>query len=728
MRKEKDIVQVSVKAEESDVITESASQRYFADFHALLTKPCCHEIAVQGPRRDNKAQAIKDCEVLRQAFENEGEAGVKRIAANMDQKKAEASEVLEGIFSAMQRNIAPERLIPPGEGWVRFNDEMLWEPRSEVFFAQKGSQMGQYLARAGAGFKQVETPHVATEAAVAMRAGGANILRKGSKLDRTVLLPELKKIARLALKFPLSFLDSPASAFALFQGFRSAEAADWCAKNFHLKLIPLLAKKIHSWAAAELQRLLERVLSELDAEVLKSSHAFSGSSAVLALLLGDQLLVSAVGQFRVALLFDDDRSQQLLQGTDLCTEAERIEEARGLIRKEMLFRSPDGECNDAERVLMARSPFEVLQIEPSALDEKQVRTQYRKMALRVHPDKQSEDAETFKKAFARLDAAKEALENLCGADKAAVSELHQVLQAEVHTREGAAQLLGVDGAPLTETEQVAEEAEKSLRLGMKKLEKLEHLREHEQAAASLREAVETLRRPASREALPRQEALRLQPLATSRALGARDMRFPAPLVLMRPESVRWNVEQSCRVALLCGATSALTDEQLLSSSASFKRSPKASALRWCQETSAPSVVAACLRFEAKGSNEGPKRLKQSQPGSIFLRHILFRHQQLRVMDPAARRDGARSPAEAEATALKVLLQLQAEPQAFVRLCREHSDCASAEQPGALAGHMGWVARGEQEPSLEEAAFALQLNELGDLVATSRGVHLVQRIG
>ncbi|CAJ1341793.1 unnamed protein product, partial [Effrenium voratum] len=519
--------------------------------------------------------------------------------------------------------------------------------------------------------------------------------------------------------FPLSFLDSPASAFALFQGFRSAEAADWCAKNFHLKLIPLLAKKIHSWEAT----------TGPVGQIYSGSHAFSGSSAVLALLLGDQLLVSAVGQFRVALLFDDDRSQQLLQGTDLCTEAERIEEARGLIRKEMLFRSPDGECNDAERVLMARSPFEVLQIEPSALDEKQVRTQYRKMALRVHPDKQSEDAETFKKAFARLDAAKEALENLCGADKAAVSELHQVLQAEVHTREGAAQLLGVDGAPLTETEQVAEEAEKSLRLGMKKLEKLEHLREHEQAAASLREAVETLRRPASREALPRQEALRLQPLATSRALGARDMRFPAPLVLMRPESVRWNVEQSCRVALLCGATSALTDEQLLSSSASFKRSPKASALRWCQETSAPSVVAACLRFEAKGSNEGPKRLKQSQPGSIFLRHILFRHQQLRVMDPAARRDGAsRSPAEAEATALKVLLQLQAEPQAFVRLCREHSDCASAEQPGALAGHMGWVARGEQEPSLEEAAFALQLNELGDLVATSRGVHLVQRIG
>eukprot|EP00435_Cladocopium_sp_Y103_P009774 s5442_g2.t1 len=57
-----------------------------------------------------------------------------------------------------------------------------------------------------------------------------------------------------------------------------------------------------------------------------------------------------------------------------------------------------------------------------------------------------------------------------------------------------------------------------------------------------------------------------------------------------------------------------------------------------------------------------------------------------------------------------------EPNSFVKLCREHSDCASAEQPGTLAGHMGWVARGEQEPAMEEAAFALGLNEFGDLVA------------
>eukprot|EP00438_Fugacium_kawagutii_P004261 Skav214005 [mRNA] locus=scaffold1070:212108:214956:- [translate_table: standard] len=73
------------------------------------------------------------------------------------------------------------------------------------------------------------------------------------------------------------------------------------------------------------------------------------------------------------------------------------------------------------------------------------------------------------------------------------------------------------------------------------------------------------------------------------------------------------------------------------------------------------------------------------------------------MDPAARREGkARNCGEAEANALQ-------EPNSFVKLCREHSDCASAEQPGTLAGHMGWVARGEQEAPMEEAAFATWSN-------------------
>lgn len=33
-------------------------------------------------------------------------------------------------FAPRVTGFAQERLIPPGEGWVRFNDEMLWDPMS----------------------------------------------------------------------------------------------------------------------------------------------------------------------------------------------------------------------------------------------------------------------------------------------------------------------------------------------------------------------------------------------------------------------------------------------------------------------------------------------------------------------------------------------------------------------------------------------------------------------
>lgn len=36
--------------EESDIITESGSQKYFADFHALLTKPSCREVSASRRR------------------------------------------------------------------------------------------------------------------------------------------------------------------------------------------------------------------------------------------------------------------------------------------------------------------------------------------------------------------------------------------------------------------------------------------------------------------------------------------------------------------------------------------------------------------------------------------------------------------------------------------------------------------------------------------------------
>merc|ERR1719272_977918 len=162
-----------------------------------------------------------------------------------------------------------------------------------------------------------------------------------------------------------------------------------------------------------------------------------------------------------------------------------------------------------------------------------------------------------------------------------------------------------------------------------------------------------MRRPSSAEALPRQEALLRLGLPTSRALGARDLRSPSPIVLMEPETMAWHVpsDKHCRLALLCGATATLTDQQLSASTTSLLRQPKAAALRWCLDAdpSASSVGAVCVVFTPKNRRDdgGPaaKRQRtaaaamQQQAGCVFLWHILIRHQMLRTPDPNARREG-----------------------------------------------------------------------------------------
>mmetsp|Transcript_60118 Transcript_60118/g.155361 ORF Transcript_60118/g.155361 Transcript_60118/m.155361 type:complete len:799 (+) Transcript_60118:47-2443(+) len=761
-RSSKDVINISVECQESDIITDSSGEKYRAIFSALLHFPATRDLHVQGPERDTKAEAIKDSEVLGKAYEFEGEPGLRRVAERLERKtwsRAEITGAAESSFEGLLRDpqaktgTKVEKLIPPGEGWVRSNDEMLWDPRSEVYFVQIGTQMGKYLMKDSKTkqFQEVDTPHTSTEFAINARAGGASLVRKGAKMERTVMLPDMPKIARLALKFPLSFLDSPASAFSIFQGLRSAEAADWCAKNFHTRLLKALGGKIHNWETRELQTVLATVLRDMDSELLKGTTAFSGCNALLALLLGDRLVVSGIGQVRALLLFEDDSTRLLLAGTHDCLaekERERVEEAMGVIQDGLLHRTLET-TDDAQRILRAKNCFEVLSLEAGGpIDEKQIKAAYRKLVLKVHPDKRGDavDLDAYNKAFARLDSAKDEAETILSKDADACRELCKVLSANIHTRESAAELLGVDKTADTDTDSVTEEAEKACRWKIKSLEKLEASANKlfEQAKAICKEAVETIRRPGSSEALPRQEALLKVGLSTSRAMGARDLRFPTPIVKMEPESAAWSVPtagKGCRLALLVGATAALPSQRLVALGKGMLKQPKAAALRWCQEAdaSANSVGAICIGFEVRKrpGEQSPataKRLKTTslgsgEAGSVFLRHVLFRHSQLRHVDPMARREGAaKTVSEAEAAALETLRELLASPAAFGKICRERSDCQTGSQPGNMCGHLGWLGRGEQEPAVEEAAFSLEVNDFSDIVTTCRGIHIIQRLG
>jgi len=99
----------------------------------------------------------------------------------------------------------------------------------------------------------------------------------------------------------------------------------------------------------------------------------------------------------------------------------------------------------------------------------------------------------------------------------------------------------------------------------------------------------------------------------------------------------------------------------------------------------------------------------------------------------------RSPPEAETEIVALLRELlTSQPdangnvdvqrsEAFRKLCQQRSECSSADNAGKLCGDLGWVSRGQGDANFEQAALTLRIGEFSDVITTSRGIHLIQRI-
>ncbi|GAA5922880.1 peptidylprolyl isomerase ESS1 [Sporobolomyces koalae] len=62
------------------------------------------------------------------------------------------------------------------------------------------------------------------------------------------------------------------------------------------------------------------------------------------------------------------------------------------------------------------------------------------------------------------------------------------------------------------------------------------------------------------------------------------------------------------------------------------------------------------------------------------------------------------------------------PQAFADLARTQSDCSSARDGGDL----GYFGRNQMQKPFEDAAFALRVGEMSDIISTDSGVHIILR--
>lgn len=104
---------------------------------------------------------------------------------------------------------------------------------------------------------------------------------------------------------------------------------------------------------------------------------------------------------------------------------------------------------------------------------------------------------------------------------------------------------------------------------------------------------------------------------------------------------------------------------------------------------------------------------------VHTRHILIRYAGAR----SAGDDIERSQDEARAAAVAVRGLAAAEGTDFEALAREHSEDASAER----GGDIGSVGRGRMAAAYEEAAFALDVGAVSEVVETEFGFHVIQRV-
>lgn len=103
--------------------------------------------------------------------------------------------------------------------------------------------------------------------------------------------------------------------------------------------------------------------------------------------------------------------------------------------------------------------------------------------------------------------------------------------------------------------------------------------------------------------------------------------------------------------------------------------------------------------------------KFHQPKAVHLRHILFQIPQ------AA---GAEQKEKIRHKAQSVLREARAGKD-FAQLAREYSEEATAAQ----GGDVGWVIQGQMLPVLDKAAFGLKKGEVGDVVESPLGFHILK---
>lgn len=120
-------------------------------------------------------------------------------------------------------------------------------------------------------------------------------------------------------------------------------------------------------------------------------------------------------------------------------------------------------------------------------------------------------------------------------------------------------------------------------------------------------------------------------------------------------------------------------------------------------------------------NSGDHEVK---PEKVCASHLLVKHAQSRRPSSWKEATITRSPQEALQMIERYREMIVNNECDFRDLASTQSDCGSAKRQGDL----GWFGPGEMQKEFEDAAFALQVNELSGPVHSQSGIHLILRTG
>lgn len=730
---------------------------------------------VRGPRRKKRAEAIQDGLDLRSAcrdapkdmkLEAAQKRSVELLFTTWQPQELPRDDYVyqEEVEKPMRQRLARK---PRGTGWQRVGDK--------EFFRHCSAPMafdpvkGRYLKVDSVtnSYVDCDMPHDPIEYPLVVNTGASLVGQTDEDLNapdrpRSMLLKELVKTGA-AMKTPLFFLDQPAACFALFDGVRGGAAVEWCSKHFHTKLLPQLSASITSWHDPDLRDLFQSILAELDVQLVQQAGCcWEGVSVSIALLLGDRLVVASLGGTH-ALVIGPNGSWRALDGRHSPVSAEEQKRIKavgaeiegeasgcGVVQAPFVHKSlrprewqiqEEATAEEEVRRVLEASPdvFATLGLSPEdTVDGKAARSSYKKLALKVHPDKAPEELKVrAKEAFDKVEKAAAAVEAFCETDVEATQCLLRVLHGAGSskasmTRATAVTVLGAedDVTPEEAGKKGRELREQITKLGMLTDGNYGHPDQAE-AVRMIEEAAEAIAEPSALTASKGEGFTALKPVQVTRALGLRDLKLPRKVVSSEAQIDILHLESlgAHHLVLLSSGATCLSDQEVINRVKGFSGQPKAASLLVAADAAArnaalkakgPQRFGCCIVgvFEVGPGYVEPAAKKAKKEGSdkVRVRHILLKHKDLKQkMDPQAHLKSkgpvTRPLAQAERELMRLKETLTKDVSQFPALARKFSECKSALQPGQMAGDLGWISKGTQDPALEEAVFALEVNGL-----------------